>query len=1511
MKRRPQHCAGRPRQTTRRLQIQRCESRQMLAADVLPTNDDFHADFEVVVDQFQDEYQFDLIANAKFPAGYTGPRQVTLISETARGSDAEISVNGQSVLYRTENNLAGKDSFTFIVDNQFSATATINVSNPLASDVYEVVQNSGTTDLPVLANDFLLRRPNSFEGIVSTQRWAPVREDARITHVLDDDADEVAISADGRSLLFTPDEDRAGPRYFRYVVDGRFEQFVQVYVQRPVVNDSVVADVDGGTHTFDVLLNDEYRSVLSNERIHVVDRVTSITQGDNGGTVAIDPAGTSVQYTPAAGFVGTEQFEYVADNKHSATVMVHVTQPVRDDRFTVYFDSTHALDVLQNDFASGVAQNNTVTSVSPSALGATVAIDAAGRILYTPPDDLELGSYHADSLQYTVNDQYTATVNLSIQSPVVNDFYQFDQRAARELRVLDNDHFGVDYLGPGLITNVSAPTGGGTVRIGSDGRTIQYQPGRLGESFTYTVDDRFTATVTMNTISRLAPDTMVADQNGAAVTVNVLANDFPSYANSAYGLYQGRRALGVDRFSEQGGVVAVTSDGQISYVPPANFVGRDTFTYSVDNFHFQTVTVHVIRRTADDVVRVAVGSQDNALNVLANDILGADYTGTGLITDVKPSTAGGQVSIAPDGHSLIYTPAPGFIGEDSFVYTMDGQSRATVTVSVTDQNQSALSGFDSTQQFREFVLEQAVERYQYQFGTLDYDSYPYDTDERSLNTASGFPTAADSPQFSETNVQVAGVDEHDIVETDGFYIYTLRGNELTIVQSLPADELQVVSRTEIVGNPVGMYLSGDRVTVLSESTQEIYYPTYNYPRSGFIELVDYSPSIYPGPPQPSSTYVTVIDVSDRALPEVVGRTKFDGRLADSRRINDQVFVILKSDTVLPEPISISDNEGTFRFESEEQYRQRITENFASLMEATLPSYESFDGAGELVRGGPLLMPEDILHATPDVTTMTVVASINMAASEPGLSAVSGVMADASTKIFASATSLYVFNDTIETIENERWTGILKFDWNSQTGAIDFAATGQVPGRLLNQFSADELNEQLRLTTEISNSYTGNHSGDAETAVFVLEDDGGVLEFVGSLQTLAVGENIKSVRYFGDRAFITTFDAVDPLTAIDLSDPAQPLALGHVLIPGFSSYMQFISPDRLLTIGTNTPTGFGGRAMVSLFDVSDLTSPHLIDQYNLPKYSTSEANNDHHAFGWFANHELLSVPTARYFSERYDADEDGYKEAYRPVREDELSVLHVGVDENGVEGIHARGQVSHAAEVQRSVSINDHIYSVGLDGVRVVQVDDANTVLDEVLFDWDLPIPNQPWMPIDHDEIGVAARNLLAQRGLQRSELFMVTQERRDGEVDVVLRAGGEHFRVRGTDASDLALMDETFRFSENLQFNSDNPYDVNNDGLVTALDALIVINELNARGEGALVVDQVLRQVASNTRIYTDTNADGRVSAVDALRIVNELVRRDQTTASSETLPPRFDDFLHDEEEDLDALTDAESNRLF
>jgi hypothetical protein len=451
-----------------------------------------------------------------------------------------------------------------------------------------------------------------------------------------------------------------------------------------------------------------------------------------------------------------------------------------------------------------------------------------------------------------------------------------------------------------------------------------------------------------------------------------------------------------------------------------------------------------------------------------------------------------------------------------------------------------------------------------------------------------------------------------------------------------------------------------------------------------------------------------------------------------------------------------------------------------------------------------------------------------------------------------------------------------------------------------------------VTTEISNSETRNFTGLDETGLFVLQDDQGVLEFVGSLQNLAVGQDVKSVRYFGERAFVTTFETVDPLYGIDLSDPSAPRVMGHVSIPGFNSYMQFIADDRLLTVGTNSATGHGGRAMVSLFDVADLTAPRLIDQYNLPQFSTSEANFDHHAFGWFAPHELLAVPISRYYQDRFDDDGDGYREAIRVVREDALSILHIGVlDSSSPEGITPQGQIEHDARVLRSVYINDYVYSVGLDAVRTVNVADPNTIVDEVLFGDD----PQDVTPVTERSIvdtkslsGAAREQLAAVLDIEVGDVLLVTQESNDGKAEIVLRAAEQHYRYEGSTAEDLELADQGFQFLDNWH-NIDNAFDVNNDSRVTANDALMIINELDRRAGRELPVDRVLRQINVVAR-YADTNNDGRVTALDALIVINRLNREPAATAQAEQAQA-IDWLLSKDEQDYRELEEHTSGKLF
>jgi Bacterial Ig domain len=485
--------------------------------------------FEITIDHFQDEYRFDLLANAVFPDGYTGAKRISLTSDTALGAELRITPDGKSVIYVNDGHQYGDDSFTYIVDDLYVGSAKVTSINPLASDSYEVIQNSGSTSLAVLDNDFRPRPINGLSGVVSEATWETVRANARITHVLDDAKGEVDISADGRSLVFIPAANESGYRHFRYVVDGRFETNFSVIIQRPVVDDYVNADVDGGAHTLNVLQNDQYYSIYQNSPVRIVERVTSVTQGDKGGAVSINADGVSVSYTPASGFTGTETFEYVADGKHTAKVSVQVTQPVRDDSFVVYHNFNNTLLVLKNDFSAENPVARTITSVSESTLGGDIRIQSNGSLLYTPPSDWSHDDYKQDTFTYTVNNQYTASVSVWLGRLTVSDQVRFDKPLSRIVDVLGNDLFGLNYLGNRVITAVTQPNGGGSVVIDADTKTLRYTPGALDASFTYTVDNLFTETVYVSAIPWLYVDSAVADQNGSAITVDVLLNDFTTF----------------------------------------------------------------------------------------------------------------------------------------------------------------------------------------------------------------------------------------------------------------------------------------------------------------------------------------------------------------------------------------------------------------------------------------------------------------------------------------------------------------------------------------------------------------------------------------------------------------------------------------------------------------------------------------------------------------------------------------------------------------------------------------------------------------------------------------------------------------------------------------------------------------------------------------------------------------------------------------------------------------------
>jgi uncharacterized secreted protein with C-terminal beta-propeller domain len=168
------------------------------------------------------------------------------------------------------------------------------------------------------------------------------------------------------------------------------------------------------------------------------------------------------------------------------------------------------------------------------------------------------------------------------------------------------------------------------------------------------------------------------------------------------------------------------------------------------------------------------------------------------------------------------------------------------------------------------------------------------------------------------------------------------------------------------------------------------------------------------------------------------------------------------------------------------------------------------------------------------------------------------------------------------------------------------STGEVPGRLLNQFSLDEYNGYLRVATTVSDT----------NDLYILN---GNLKIVGKILDYGESERIYAVRFIGDKGYIVTFRQTDPLFVMDLSNPTKPEIKGELKIPGYSSYLHPISNDLLLGVGKE-----GAYVKISLFDVSNPENPVEKDKYTLKEY-WSDILNTHHAFLLDSKHEVFFLP----------------------------------------------------------------------------------------------------------------------------------------------------------------------------------------------------------------------------------------------------------------------------------------------
>jgi uncharacterized secreted protein with C-terminal beta-propeller domain len=645
--------------------------------------------------------------------------------------------------------------------------------------------------------------------------------------------------------------------------------------------------------------------------------------------------------------------------------------------------------------------------------------------------------------------------------------------------------------------------------------------------------------------------------------------------------------------------------------------------------------------------------------------------------------------------------------------------------------------FASAAEWKQYLIDAAVEQWRSLLG----QHYPRIPDgaygpigdvaleaPMPLRTAA---LAADSAH-SGTNNQVDGVDEGDTVETDGQFLYILAGRALKIVDARQPEALAIISTTAIEGVPVAEHLNGTRLTVISRVDGPYGFPTE--PLDADVARVALLPFVYT-PPKLKVTEFDVADVADAAAPRELRATTLDGSYVQSRAVGDRVTVVVQHnlDSLPPPETRTTDDE--YIYPTEAEYRAQLE---ALDITPTLPQFTSQANGpdGAVQASGPLLGFDAIYRpASPDDQSLLSVVTFDAQQAAPGPAGAVGVVAPYSATVYATADHLYLVGNRWSYVPDgasSETTVIQKFALNGDAATL--TAVGTVPGRALNQFAIDEHDSYLRIaTTSVSFDGTTVHS---TNSLYILAERDGTLEAVGSLTDLAPGEQIYATRFFGDRAFLVTFRQVDPLFALDLSDPTAPRSVGELKVPGFSRYLHPVDATHVVGIGrevdpvTNRTRGL----QVSLFDVADLAHPSRVDVEEIVAdgYVWSEAEFEHHAVSFFPESGILAIPVniEPYYSW------DGTAEPTAPRYE--LRVFRV--DPDG--GLTPLGQVQHDSPVLRAVNIGDALFSISSDAVKASPVLDPSTTLGQVVLrdpgegDGDWPggpiIPFLPLPPIAID-----------------------------------------------------------------------------------------------------------------------------------------------------------------------------------
>ncbi|MDR1617166.1 MAG: beta-propeller domain-containing protein, partial [Syntrophomonadaceae bacterium] len=405
--------------------------------------------------------------------------------------------------------------------------------------------------------------------------------------------------------------------------------------------------------------------------------------------------------------------------------------------------------------------------------------------------------------------------------------------------------------------------------------------------------------------------------------------------------------------------------------------------------------------------------------------------------------------------------------------------------------------------------------------------------------AAEYPQAESGSGFSETNVQVDGVDEADMVKTDGEFIYQVKEREVIIVKA-PAQGTMVLSARIDMGDegidPQDIYVDGNYLVVLGKAEDGVY---QDKPRASGDVI--YPPYYYRQPVIKAVVY----DIADKDNIIVKRKLEMSGSLLSSRKIGESVYMV--------------------GLQGINMYREAGEKVLLPAYKDTSSGYVNKELAYNEICYFPGYVRPNFIN----------VAGFNLDGDRE--LEVRSYLGDGES-LYVSERNMYVAltdyninydysSRKADKAEEAREKTVLH-RFGLENGSVTYAAAGTVPGRVLNQFSMDENGGYFRIATTLGDTWASEGSNNISgNNIYVLNEDD--LLLTGKLEGIAPGERIYSTRFMGDRAYMVTFKDVDPFFVIDMKDPSQPGILGQLKIPGYSDYLHPYDENHIIVFGKDT------------------------------------------------------------------------------------------------------------------------------------------------------------------------------------------------------------------------------------------------------------------------------------------------------------------------------------------------------